>query len=165
MRPPRPLAILSILACLASPLAIAADDAARPADTAAIGLVVQQFQSAIIAKDGPALAALFLPDHNSWLSVLDDATYAEAKARNPAVRKVHASTWQEFVEMVKNSRKPLEERFRNVRIESNGAVASVYFDFDFLADGAINNRGAESWQLVRVENGWKISSMLYSVGR
>lgn len=156
----RTRAIFTILACLAGVPA-----AAQQPDTAPIRLVVQQFQSAVIARDGAALGALFLPDHDSWLSVLDDASYAAAKARNPAARKVSASTWQKFVDFIGNSPKPVEERFTNVRIDSNGTVASVYFDFDFLVDGAVTNRGAESWQLVHTENGWKISAMLYSVGR
>lgn len=139
--------------------------AAPQPDLVAIQQVVQQFQSAIVAKDGPALAALFLPDNDSWLTVLDDATWAEARVRNPAARKVTASTKQAFIDFVGSSQKVLEERFTNVRIASNGAVASVYFDFDFLIDGAVTNRGAESWQLVRTESGWKIGAMLYSVGR
>jgi hypothetical protein len=52
-----------------------------------------------------------------------------------------------------------------VRIDTNGAVASVYFDFDFLIDGKVGNRGSETWQMVRAEEGWKISSMLYSIDR
>lgn len=159
------LTIFTILAALAITPAVAAQDAAAPADAAALRLVVQQFQSAIVARDGAALGALFLPDHNSWLTVLDDAAFAAAKARNPAAKKVSASTWQEFVAFVGSTKKPVEERFRNVHVASNGAVASVYFDFDFLVDGVVTNRGAESWQLVQTENGWKISAMLYSIGR
>jgi ketosteroid isomerase-like protein len=156
----RSLAIVAFLACLTTLPATA-----QQPDLAPIRAVVQQFQAAIIAKDGAALGGLFLPDHNSWLDVLDDATWADAKARNPAAKKVNASTWQEFVASIGKSPKQLEERFKNVRIESNGAVASVYFDFDFVADGVVTNRGAESWQLVRTETGWKISSMLFSIGR
>jgi glycyl-tRNA synthetase (class II) len=51
-----------------------------------------------------------------------------------------------------------------VRVDTNGAVASVWFDFDFLDDGKVTNRGSESWQMVRAEDGWKISSMLFSIG-
>jgi hypothetical protein len=163
MRIPRSLAILAFIVCLTRP-ALAADVAA-PADRAAIEQVVQQFQSAIIAKDGKALGALFLADHNSWLSVADNSTFAAVKARNPAARKVMPDTWQQFADFVATSKKTVEERFSNVRIESNGAIASVYFDFEFMIDGAVTNRGSESWQMVRAEDGWKISSMLFSIGR
>lgn len=139
--------------------------AAREADLAAIRDVVRRFQAAIVAHDGKALGALFLPGHDSWLSVLDEASFAAARAKNPAARKVMRSTWQAFADDMQSATKPVEERFHDVRIETNGAVASVYFDFEFLVGGKVGNRGAESWQLVRAEDGWKISSMLFSIGR
>lgn len=162
MRPIRSL-ILCCALCLTAPAFSATP--AVPADVAAIQDVVRQFQAAIIAKDGPTLGRLFLADHNSWLTVLDDAEYAKAKARDPKVAKVHASTWKAFADFVSSAKVPLEERFYNVRIETNGAVASVYFDFDFLSDGNVTNRGSEAWQMVRDEQGWKIGAMVFSIGR
>lgn len=159
----RILATLIAAAILAAPAAAA--QSGHEADLAALRQLVQQFQAAIIAHDGPALAALFLPEQNSWLSVHDDASLAAARARDAQARKVMPSTAQRFVAFVAASDKPIEERFANVRIDTNGTVAAVYFDFDFLVAGAVTNRGAESWQLVNGGDGWKISSMLYSVGR
>jgi len=142
----------------------AADDP-HAADRAAIAQVVAQFQAAIVAHDGKALGRLFVQDHDSWLSVLDETTWVEAKGRKPDAKKIHKSSWRAFADMVQNDKEAIEEKFYNVRIDTNGAVASVYFDFDFLAAGKVVNRGAESWQMVRAEDGWKISSMLFSIGR
>lgn len=135
---------------------------APAADVAAIQKVVEQFKAAIVARDGKSLASLFLQDHDSWLSVADEAAWAKAKARNPQAPKVFRSSWKEFADMIRDADKPVEERFYNVRIDTNGIVASVWFDFDFLVDGKVTNRGSESWQMVRAEDGWKIGSMLYS---
>ena len=160
------LSSMLLAVCLAGP-AHAADGVAtgaRAADVAAIHAVVDQFKAAIIARDGKTLGSLFLQDHDSWLSVADDAVWAKVKARNPKARKVSSSTWKKFANMIQTSDKPLEERFYNLRVDTNGAVASVWFDFDFLEDGKVTNRGSESWQMVRAEDGWKISSMLYSIG-
>jgi hypothetical protein len=157
------LSSVLIAACLAGPVH-AAD---HTADVAAINQVVEQFKAAIIAYDGKTLGGLFLQDHDSWLAVaaVDDAGWAAIKARNPKARRVVPDSWKKFAEFVQNAPKPVEERFYNVRIDTNGAVASVWFDFDFLMDGQVTNRGSESWQLVRADDGWKISSMLYSMGR
>lgn len=156
---------LLLALCLAAP-AHAADSAAsgRAADVAAINAVVEQFKAAIIARDGKTLGSLFLQDHDSWLSVADEEVWAKVKARNPKARKVVPSSWKKFSEFIQTSDKPVEERFYNVRVDTNGAVASVWFDFDFLVDGKVTNRGSESWQMVRAEDGWKISSMLFSMG-
>jgi hypothetical protein len=59
--------------------------------------------------------------------------------------------------------KAIGETFDNLRIESDGTIGSVYFDFRFLQDGKPLNRGVQTWQLVHTEDGWKISAMLYSV--
>jgi len=152
-----------IAACLAGP-AQAADNP-HAADVAAINQVVEQFKAAIVARDGKTLDKLFLQDHDSWLTVADDKTWAEVKPRHPKARKVFAGSRKQFVEFVQTSPKPVEERFYNVRIDSNGAVGSVYFDFDFLEDGKVTNRGSETWQMVRGEDGWKIGAMLYSMGK
>lgn len=137
---------------------------AHAADVAAIHAVVEQFKAAIIARDGKTLANLFLPEHDSWLSVADEATWAKIKARNPQARKVLPSSWKKFSEFIQHADKAVEERFYNVRIDTNGAVAAVWFEFDFVVDDKVTNRGSESWQMVRAENGWKISSMLFSIG-
>jgi hypothetical protein len=157
--------ILLAFSCLAGP--VRAADKAHDADVAAINQVVEQFKAAIIAHDGKALGSLFLQDHDSWLSVaaVDDAAWAAVKARHPQARKVRPDSWKKFADFVQTAPKPVEERFYNVRIDTNGAVASVWFDFDFLMDGQVTNRGSESWQLVHAEDGWKISSMLFSMGR
>jgi len=155
--------LLLAAACLASP--VHAADNPHAADVVAINQVVEQFKAAIIAHDGKTLGSLFLQDHDSWLSVADEATWAAVKARNPKARKVLPDSWKEFADFVQSAPGKVEERFYNVRIDTNGAVASVWFDFDFLIDGKVTNRGSESWQMVRAEDGWKISSMLFSIGR
>ena len=154
-------------ACIVVP-AHAADSpasAAHEADVSAINQVVDSFKAAIIAHDGATLGSLFLQDHDSWLSVPDQATWAAVKARNPAARQVMVGSWRQFAEMIKTGHRPVEERFYNVRIDTNGAVGSVWFDFDFLEDGKVTNRGSETWQMVRDEDGWKIGAMLYSMGK
>jgi hypothetical protein len=158
--------VLLAAAFLASPVQAAdkVNSSAHEADVAAVKQVVDQFKVAIIARDGKTLGSLFLQDHDSWLAVADEQTWAAVKARNPAARKVLPDSWKKFADFVQTAPKPVEERFYNVRIDTNGAVASVWFDFDFLMNGKVTNRGSESWQMVRAEDGWKISSMLYSMG-
>lgn len=164
MRPLRSLILAAAAAaCFCAP--VHAADSGPAADVAGIRQVVEQFQAAIIAHDGKTLGGLFLQEHDSWLSVADEATWADVKKRHPEAKKIMRSSWKEFADYVQKSPKPVEERFHNVRIDTNGAVGSVYFDFDFIADGKVTNRGSETWQMVRAEDGWKISSMLFSVGR
>jgi hypothetical protein len=77
--------------------------------------------------------------------------------------KVLPSTSKEFIESIANDKSDSQERFSNIRINGDGAVASVYFDFVFESDGNPENIGSESWLLVRTDKGWKISSIVYSM--
>lgn len=145
------LAFLFVLPC-----------AAAESPKAEIEQVVERFQASLKAHDRAALSALFLTESKAWWTVLGDASYEKMKAKSPNAPRYKAGTWQEFADFVGSAKGSIEERFHNVRIETDGSVASVYFDFEFVADGKIGNRGAETWQLIRTNDGWKIASMLYS---
>ncbi len=124
--------------------------------------VVDTFQTAIVAKDGKTLSNLFLPQGGAWFTVLSDETYARIKAKSPSAPRFKQGSYTEFVDFVATSKEPMQEKFSNVRIDTDGAVASVYFDFVFLSNNVENNRGSETWHLLKTNDGWKISSMTYS---
>jgi len=147
---------LLLAACMGPATAATSDD---PEALAQINRIAQQFQAAIVARDGKALEAMFLAHDNSWLTVASAAIKVP-----PGKSRLRASHYKEFADFVANSKLPVEERFYNVRVHSNGSVGMVYFDFDFLVDGKVTNKGSESWHLVLTEDGWKISSMVYSAG-
>lgn len=129
---------------------------------AQIEQVVAKFQAALIAKDKTGLESLFMPEGGSWFEVLGDDAYRQLSARHPQMQRFQTDSYQHFVQFIVNSKGRVEEKFSHVRIETDGAVASVYFDFVFLADGQLNNRGHETWQLVNTGTDWKISAMAYS---
>lgn len=147
---------------LAAVLALAATPAfAAEPSKADIGKVVSQFQEALKTHDGKTLASLFTPDC-SWVEALGAESLVKVRAKKPDVGPYHTSTPAKFADFVSNSKDPLEERFHDVRIETDGTVGIVYFTFDFLLAGKVQNHGVETWQMVRTEDGWKIAAMLYS---
>jgi hypothetical protein len=130
-----------------------------------INQLVETFKASIIAKDGKKLESLFLPENSSWYWAYDQATFDAQRAKKPATaRYVHeADSYKTFTQFVGSTKHAVEEKFSNVRIQTDGAVGSVYFDYVFLLDGKPTNHGNETWQVIRTDNGWKISAMLYSV--
>lgn len=146
---------LALLAFAATP-ALAADS-----PKADIQAVVGQFQAALKTHDAKTLAALFTPEC-SWVEALGAESLVKVRTKKPDAGPYHTSTPAKFVEFVGSSKQPLEERFHDVRIETDGTVGIVYFDFEFLLEGKVQNRGAETWQMVRTADGWKIAAMLYS---
>lgn len=149
-----------VLACASLPdTARAADDVQAKAQ---IGQLVERFQAAIIAHDKTALEGMFVADGGSWFEVLGEDAYRKIKAKKPDLSRVHADNYRHFAAFIGDSKQRIEEQFSDVRIQTDGAVASVYFDFVFLVDGRRNNVGSETWQLVHTGEGWKISAMAYS---
>ena len=57
---------------------------------------------------------------------------------------------------------PTEEKFFNVKIDTDGEVGSANFDYIVLVGGKEKNWGREMWHLVRTDRGWKIISVIYS---
>lgn len=125
--------------------------------------VIARFQTAIIKKDKAGLSELFLPTNNSWIAVPTEATYRIVHAKHPKARRFMPGSYTEFVDFISTSTEHMEEKFSNVKIETDGAVASVYFDFVFLGNGEQQNRGSETWQLIDTGSDWKINALVYSI--
>lgn len=130
--------------------------------------VVETFRRAIIDKDRARFATLFLREDIPWQDVNSDADLARMKARDPAAAKVTIDRrygWRSFIAGIATSASQQEERFRNLRIETDGDIAALWFDYSFHEDGRETNHGREAWQLVRDAQGWKIAAVAYSVVR
>ena len=132
------------------------------ADETAIEQVMEQYHAAILAHDGTALSGLFLPDANLWLNVFTDSAYARAQSKSATAQKIRVSNYRDFAKVVSQTTKSFDPEHSNVVIHTDGTIAAVYFDFVFNVDGKANNRGSETWQLVKAADGWRIASIIYS---
>jgi hypothetical protein len=164
---------LALYALALSPIALTAQTAApsaaqtqtinhHHADEVAIEQVMKEYHAAILAHDGTALSCLFLSEANLWLNVLTDSAYAGAQAKSPTAQKVRISSYQDFAKLVSTTPKSFDPEHSNVVIHTDGTIAAVYFNFVFNVDGKANNRGSETWQLIKAADGWRIVSIIYS---
>jgi ketosteroid isomerase-like protein len=130
--------------------------------TAEIEQLMGEFHQAVASHDGTRVSSMFIDEGSTWFNVLSDAEYARVRAKNPAALKVRHSTFQDFAKFVSGSHAALDPQHSNVQIHTDGTIASVYFDFVFVIDGKPENRGSETWQLVKASDGWKIAAITYS---
>jgi hypothetical protein len=93
---------------------------------------------------------------------LDKTSLTKVQAKQPKAPQFSPGSYEDFAKFIGTSAKPVEETFDDVRIETDGTVGMVYFNYRFLMDGVVMNHGVETWQLVHTDDGWKISAMLYS---
>ncbi|WP_168191556.1 nuclear transport factor 2 family protein [Thermomonas aquatica] len=171
----RPLAAcLSIAFAALPPLAVSAQDAAPVAGAYTqaqakqdIGKVVEAFRTAIIDKDKPKFLALFPANGPvAWQSVIGDDNLRHMRLNKPETGKARYNAKYShlgFIDNIVSEQERSEETFDDIRIDTDGEVAAVSFDYRFLSDGKETNRGQESWSLVRTDEGWKIVSVVWSM--
>lgn len=136
--------------------------ATTPQDTADIQHVMNTYHHALATHDGEGVAALFIDNGGSLVNVMTDQTFAAAKAKNASTQKVRISSGQDFAKFVSSTKSALDPRHTDLQIISDGTIASVHFHFDFVMDGKVENRGNETWQLVKTADGWRIVIITYS---
>jgi hypothetical protein len=131
-------------------------------DTVDVQHVIDAYHEAVLNHDGTRLASLFIAQGSMWLNVLSDEAYARAKAKNPDALKIRVGNYTDFAKLVSTSKVNFNPTHTHLQQNSDGTIASVYFDFVFLADGKETNRGSETWVLVKGTDGWRIAAITYS---
>ncbi|WP_217442497.1 nuclear transport factor 2 family protein [Myxococcus sp. CA033] len=157
---------LLLLTCLVSLPAFAEE---KPKDTAVarqqITAVVDDFREAIIQKDRKKFLGLFLREDATWQSVDGEELLKRRLQKNPKATRLKLDARQNpttFIDEIVADAERSEEKFTNVRIDTDGTIASVSFEFTFHLGERVINRGQESWHLVNTGAGWKIASVIWS---
>ncbi len=157
--------LLSAAVCQAKPASLPA----KANDQAAIKQVVESFRTALINKDKATYMSLFFsdrPDEIGWQFVSEDVRLIHIrKSKSDAIkaRKIPSVNFVSLIDDAVATQESMEETFSNLSIDTDGEIASVSFDYTFLADGKTTNWGREMWQLIRTEKGWKIFSVVYTI--
>jgi len=162
---------LLLAVCLAfagSPIA-SAQPHDNSADEAAVAQVVESFRTSIINKDKATYMSLFFsdkPEDIGWQFVSEDIRLEHIRKTKPDAIKARQIPRVNFISLIDNvvaTEEPREETFSGISIDTDGEIASVAFDYTFLANGKKTNWGREMWQLIRTEGGWKIFSVIYTI--
>lgn len=134
-------AVLLLLGCNINatdrPAGAAGAAGATSQDVAGIRGVMEAFHHAVASHDGKAVSALFLNHGSTWVTVLSGEAFAAARAKNASTQKVHVGSYRDFVAFVSSTKSNLDPRYADVRMTSDGAMASVYFHFHFVIDSKV----------------------------
>lgn len=130
--------------------------------------MVETFRTAVINKDTASFMRLFVREDITWIGVFTDASVDRFYARRkdpklPRPPKYFSGSPRKFIEGIASDAVLLEETFSNVRIDTDGEVAQVWFDYSFMVGNYRQNWGKESWQVVRTDAGWKIAAVVWSM--
>lgn len=136
--------------------------ASTASDTVDVQHVIDAYHEAVLTHDGSRLASLFIPQGSMWLNVLSDEAYARAKAKSPDAVKIRIGSYTDFAKLVSTSKASFNPTHTHLKENSDGTIATVYFDFIFMVNGKEQNRGSETWVLVKGTDGWRIAAITYS---
>ena len=131
-----------------------------------IEVVIEAFRTSIIEKDKTKFTALLFSEDIPWTSVVTEEPLARMRRKKPEAKRVHPSAGKgaiEFIDSIVAEKERQEEKFENVRIQTDGSIASVWFDYSYHDGAKKTNWGKEAWQLVHTDHGWKINSVIWSV--
>src|SRR5260370_35999487 len=106
--------------------------ASTASDTVDVQHVIDAYHEAVLTHDGSRQARLFIPQGSMWLNVLSDDAYARAKAKSPDAVKIRVGSYTDFAKVVSISKASFNPTHTHLQENSDGTIASVYFDFVFL---------------------------------
>ncbi|NOU38172.1 MAG: nuclear transport factor 2 family protein [Ferruginibacter sp.] len=122
--------------------------------------VLYTFMDCLVHKDSTKFYSLFYTDPVVWVGITHKKSYAnELKTDNTAkdnFRPNYKSFYKYFYT------KEVEEKFYNIKIFENGYIATVIFDYSFWEKAKKLNWGKESWALIKTNEKWKITSVIFS---
>ncbi|MGK5023503.1 nuclear transport factor 2 family protein [Janthinobacterium sp. RB2R34] len=126
--------------------------------------VVETFRLSLINKDKASFMKLLYSENIPWIGVIKDKSMNMLEDRGDKVNKITpGASAVKFIDSIVSDKEAIEEKFDNVRIDSDGDIAQVYFDYNFNRGDYRSNWGQEAWQLVRTTQGWKINSVIWSM--
>lgn len=133
---------------------------AQTQDETAIRKLMDDFMQSIKTRDEAKYASLF-QEPVLWTGIYNDRTQAKRLEKNPKAEYYFTDDYKTFIRSFKDDKS--EEKFDNIKIIEDGAIASANFDYSFWYDGKMENWGKEIWTLMKIHGTWKITSVTFSM--
>ncbi|OCA76867.1 hypothetical protein BBH99_11790 [Chryseobacterium contaminans] len=133
---------------------------AQTRDEKEIRKVMNNFMESIKTRNEAQYLSLF-QEPVLWTGIYKDRTQAKRLEKNPKAEYYFADDYKAFIKGFKDDKS--EEKFDNIKIVEDGAVASANFDYSFWYDGKMENWGKEIWTLMKINGIWKITSVTFSM--
>ncbi|MBP2616151.1 nuclear transport factor 2 family protein [Chryseobacterium jejuense] len=133
---------------------------AQTKDETEILKVMNDFMESIKTRNETQYLSLF-QEPVLWTGIYKDRTQAKRLEKNPKAEYYFADDYKAFIKGFKDDKS--EEKFDNIKIVEDGAVASANFDYSFWYNGKMENWGKEIWTLMKINGIWKITSVTFSM--
>ena len=145
-------ALTTLLAFLSLPAATAIADEAG--DRAAVIGVVENFFSGMTAKDISGMQQIMTED---------GIIYGYRETADGLV--TFSRTHSDYLEGLAGNEAVLVERFWEPEVMLHDRIAVVWTPYDFHSDGEFVHCGINNFSMLKAEDGWKITGVVFSIER
>jgi hypothetical protein len=143
--------LLPVLAC--APLTAQGPGAlASEREREAVLAVVQTFFDTMAAKDIEGARRILLPEGRFY-----------AVGQRDGKPRIRTFTNEEYLKDLSAMKADVRERMWNPEVRIRGSIASVWTPYDFWSDGKFSHCGADAFDLIKTDEGWRIAGGVYSV--
>jgi hypothetical protein len=142
----------AVLVSLVASAGRVAAQSARVTERDAVVAAVQEFFRSMAANDVAAAQRVMLPDGQ-----------LHATRRTGDSVMVRAGAFQAHFERLKAARDTVVERMWDPEVRVHGTVAMLWTPYDLYVNGKFSHCGVDAFSLVRQTDGWKISSVIYTI--
>ena len=142
--------LLTLLFCV-TPFSIGAF-ADEADEKAAVVEIVRVFFEAMTAKD---------VEQSSAVMTADGVLYGYRE--NDDGMQINRSTHASFLEGLATGQNVLIERFWDPTVLLHDRMAVVWTPYDLFIDGEFSHCGIDNFSLLKTEEGWKITGIVYSM--
>lgn len=141
-----------------SPLAAQEEDLAASQrqieDRTVVLQTVRELLDALGSGNLVRLEALHLPQ------AITISIGSGGEAAYPSIR-----TLSEVIESIGSVTVPMLERIWDPEVRVEGDIAMVWSPYDFYIDGSFSHCGHDTFQLVRVQESWRIAALAYTISQ
>jgi hypothetical protein len=125
--------------------------------------IIKDFEKSIVKKDSTGFKKLFFTDEVPFVGRMSEKTEMSIKKGYPEFEGIAISTSNKFISDICETEKKEEEKFYNIKIETDGVIGSINFDYSFHSNTKMIQWGNENWNLVNVGGKWLITDVIYSI--
>lgn len=125
--------------------------------------LVKDFEQSILGKDSVKFKELFFDEKVPFVGIMSKQTENSIKKDYPEFEGVSVSNSTKFIAEIVKADKPQIERIVDVKIDTDGSIASISFDYSYYSGERMIQWGHEKWNLVNLTNEWLITDVIYSI--
>ena len=125
--------------------------------------LIVEFEQSIVEKDSTRFMQIFFDDQVPFVGIMSEETEMSIKKDYPDFEGIAVSNCKNFITDICKASKKQVEKFYDIKIDTDGSIGSVSFDYSFISGTKMIQWGNEKWNLVKTNNEWLITDVIYSI--